>query len=1551
MSFNPCKSSKNIVEFYKRYILTTFLTNKEEYNKQLKEQLNANNSISKGPFLSVSSPYKKGHTIRQLVNDGKLSKELLNFEGFKIDRPLYTHQEKAINKVKDEKNIIVSTGTGSGKTESFLIPIVNNLLEEKERFGQLTAGVRALIIYPMNALVKDQIDRLETLLKDSDITFGHFTGQTEDSEEEAQRKYRESNGYEPPQNEIISREEMRKRPPHILITNYAMLEYLLLRPKDNIIFTNNNNFKYIVFDEAHSYSGAKAIEVACLIKRVKAMIKNCPNIQFILTSATLGDVNKAPQKIIEFANSLCSTKFETDAIITAETESLIKPKDLLTFNTSFYTTLVKCSDDKNKVLTEIKKVDSNFPNTRTEKIEEIYYDFVSKDSFYYSFRDLLTNKTRSIDEIIKSLRVDEQSLIDFIEISSKAIKNNSHLFEAKYHMFVKGIDGVFVTLNPTNKLFIKRQKTYKENPEDESDIGHKVYEISFCSNCNSLYIIGKINNNKLEQSSQIDDASSVFLLNGEIDDEILEKKKFKQYNICSKCGEIVPAEEEIHCGHGKQYINTLTEVSEDNKLNFCPCCLSINTRRSILRPYFLGAEAATSVLSSALYNELPKEIVKKEIEQEEDIFGNITNNETVNKQLLTKQFLAFSDNRQAAAYFAPYLQKTYQDNLIKRIIVEIMSDNAGKLQQGITVKELVGYLRDKLKEYNIFPDLTDEEIKKEAWIYVLNEISNFKAKNSLTNKGFLFFDIDDTSSLIPAELVLNGISFSKEELKNLFNILTRPMLKDGAFETNDNITFDREEIDRFSVSGHLFKYVKEANGVVENQNDKKAWTPLKESTNFQLKYLNKLFNNQSDKNLDLLRKLWNTLKNLEFINEDGRLNLNAFKVKKVSKLYICPKCKRITPFNLKGLCENTRCDGHLQEYNIDALETDHYRNMYKNYDIAPMQVKEHTAQLNTEIASLYQREFKNKKINVLSCSTTFELGVDVGSLQTVFMRDMPPTPANYAQRAGRAGRSLNSAAYALTYCQNSSHDLNFFNEPSPMILGKINPPIFDIDNDKIVLRHIFASAFSFFWRYDSSLWDNDKKPYICNFIKEKDADGDTKDDGFNKMKEYLSTRPQDLKDYLKKTVSKNLQDYFGIENFGWINKLFNSNKENLGYFDIAKERYDKDIKQLNYDWEEGNRQRKPKPYLWDRIKTIKEEDIISFLSRNNLIPKYGFPVDTVELQENYYSKYYNENLRLNRDLFVAISEYAPESEIVADGFLYKSRYVKKLSGYGWPEYLYKVCKNCHSLNTEFSTDSTKITKCSHCGEDLSKEPEHKYIIPRFGFQMERIDRKRKVGLNKPEKTFKGEIHYIGNDNEIQYKDIEINSHYIQIGNSQRDTLVVLNTSNFYICDTCGYTTIDNRGRPQITKQHETPTGHTCNKPLSPYSLGHQILTDVVIIKFNDIPITNNGEALTVLYSILEGFSRNMNIDRREISGCLHYQEGHYDYVLFDNTPGGAGYVKQLLDENVLYNTLKEGNKIVSTCQCGEDTVCYNCLCNYQNQKHHDSLQRKFAIEFYKKLNI
>ena len=190
-----------------------------------------------------------------------------------------------------------------------------------------------------------------------------------------------------------------------------------------------------------------------------------------------------------------------------------------------------------------------------------------------------------------------------------------------------------------------------------------------------------------------------------------------------------------------------------------------------------------------------------------------------------------------------------------------------------------------------------------------------------------------------------------------------------------------------------------------------------------------------------------------------------------------------------------------------------------------------------------------------------------------------------------------------------------------------------------------------------------------------------------------------------------------------------------------------------------------------------------------------------------------------------------------------------------------------------------------------------------------------------------------------------------------DSLAVLNKFDFYICESCGFGKIEKDfvGK-KIKYKHLSPSGYSCDGELNRYTLGHEFLTDVVFIKFRDVENMRKPEvAWTILYSLVEGLSRTLDIDRKELSGCIQWYRdnsspfGNYGCILFDNTPGGAGYVKKLENKDLFMKMLKLGRNVVNLCNCGgkqADTVCYGCLCNYYNQRQHEIMKRIYALDFY-----
>ena len=358
--FNPLDVSDELKKLYKNFVLSSFPIADLSLREKLENAIDNEKLLWNGPLISVASKYKKGDNAKEFLQNCNFHP--LIAQSLQLDK-FYKHQEEAIHSILQGKHTIISTGTGSGKTEAFLLPIIDYCLKNRQK------GIKAIIVYPMNALANDQMLRLRTFLYkinstlSDPITFCRYTGQTpqEENEEELRKipdqrcqvdktimgtfsisgcpidcdklklrpELREGvarlacsvNPNYKNNFEIITRKEIRDNPPDILITNYVQLEYLLLRREDAKLF-QSPCMKFLVFDEVHWYSGATGAEVALLIRRLKSRIKKYSkeNIICIGTSATISSAPKAREDIVRFASQVFGENIPQDNVIVGEKE-------------------------------------------------------------------------------------------------------------------------------------------------------------------------------------------------------------------------------------------------------------------------------------------------------------------------------------------------------------------------------------------------------------------------------------------------------------------------------------------------------------------------------------------------------------------------------------------------------------------------------------------------------------------------------------------------------------------------------------------------------------------------------------------------------------------------------------------------------------------------------------------------------------------------------------------------------------------------------------------------------------------------------------------------------------------------------------------------------------------------------------------------------------------------------------------------------------------------------------------------------------------------------
>ncbi|MCA9712594.1 MAG: DEAD/DEAH box helicase, partial [Myxococcales bacterium] len=319
---NPITYTEAVVGDFLRYQLTIYPFADERLHQQMRTLLNLeetrNTPMLRGPYISLSRAFRRGASVAELVDDGVLHPHMKNLTSYEH---VYGHQEEALKAIHRGKTTLIATGTGSGKTECFLYPIISHCLRLRDEGA--AEGIVAVLVYPMNALAEDQLGRLRGLLAGTGVTFGMYVGKTPEQEAEvsgkrlppgstrqdylrALEKAREDKGAYAvhPAEERVFREDMRTpgRHPRILLTNVKQLELLLTRQRDVELF-DDANLRFLVFDEAHTFSGAQGGETACLIRRLRAFCGKKPDeVACIATSATVADPQHGPDAGREFAS-------------------------------------------------------------------------------------------------------------------------------------------------------------------------------------------------------------------------------------------------------------------------------------------------------------------------------------------------------------------------------------------------------------------------------------------------------------------------------------------------------------------------------------------------------------------------------------------------------------------------------------------------------------------------------------------------------------------------------------------------------------------------------------------------------------------------------------------------------------------------------------------------------------------------------------------------------------------------------------------------------------------------------------------------------------------------------------------------------------------------------------------------------------------------------------------------------------------------------------------------------------------------------------------------
>jgi hypothetical protein len=546
---------------------------------------------------------------------------------------------------------------------------------------------------------------------------------------------------------------------------------------------------------------------------------------------------------------------------------------------------------------------------------------------------------------------------------------------------------------------------------------------------------------------------------------------------------------------------------------------------------------------------------------------------------------------------------------------------------------------------------------------------------------------------------------------------------------------------------------------------------------------------------------------------------------------------------------------------------------------------------------------------------------------------MPPSTANYVQRAGRAGRRSGSAALVVTYANRRSHDLSIYSNPINAMAGNIRTPYVPFANERIDRRHAHSIVLSEFFRWYLENYNKTIRKAHEFFVPESDDVSAPAEI----LAKFLDNVPSEIRSSLRAVLPPEVAKEIGVDNDEWVATL-------LDLVNVAQTEIQNDIKELD---EQRERFATDKKYrladMTERIiNNIKGRDILGYLGNKNILPKYGFPTDSVELRTAFTGDSAGANVELSRDLSQAIYEYAPDSTLVAGGKLWTARGLYKMPGRELERFEYHTCEKC---NGYWQARINISSECPHCGTVATK-PKRMSVVPIYGFTADRTV--QKPGSRPPKRSWSGAtyVRKLPDSGSTKYTLELANGECIVTAGPRGEMSIVADGPGgrgFVICNYCGAGA--SKMHHSFLSQHSNPmTGKDCNGPSESLDLSYNYQTDLCVLEFHSSGASKNYDAwLSLLYSVVESACEVLEIARSDIDGSLHPTGvNSWSIVLHDRVPGGAGNV--LLIEKRINDVLKAALSRVTRCDCGDETSCYRCLRSYDNQRYHDRLSRGEALK-------
>lgn len=1655
----PSILAKQLQKGIGNYIETTFPMTNEPFRDSLQNMLKTKDSVYHEPYVAVRLPFR-------VVDEMPTC-----FEAVHPTYLPYVHQQHAFNRLTgdDGKSTLIATGTGSGKTECFLYPILEYCYQHR---GE--KGIKALIIYPMNALATDQAKRIAELIYNSpelrgNVTAGMYVGGREQS---PSRMMSETDI-------ITDHETMLNQAPDILLTNYKMLDYLLVRPKDAALWRDNTpeTLKYIAVDELHTFDGAQGTDLACLLRRLKSRLWTPGGyLCCIGTSATMGSKDNS-KSIMTYASEIFGEPLEDDAVIT---EDRLTPVEFFENEeiTDFTVPTAEQVDKLNRLVEQDDEA-AYLSCAATSWLSHINEDITTDEgrialgeylmhhSFLQSVISLMGGKYYQVSQIIEELRVhypDLDSLGDrsttvnalFALISYARTGSAGHLrpfLNVQVQLWIRELRRLVSKVSPKNV-------TYSIAHDLNTQQAKQYLPVVNCRDCGATGWVSILNE---RMNATIINLETFYNRYFKTDDKVImlfphshksAPEGLAKAKLCPDCLQVKFGEDNNsgceNCGSDTVKVlfpsPNVTTGSQNHKQFVCPFC---GSRRGLS---LMGLRSATEISASI-----------------SQLFASKFNDD--------KKTLAFSDNVQDAAHRAGYFNsQTWRFGLRGAIQKYVLNGGADQNLQDFS-RGFLQYYHDQMSEedfvsFFIAPNMT--------WMYAFEDMVDNRKLGTDQKAKKLMQDIEKRLSYeIMLEYGLTGrigrtleksscsvISFDSD---NIYRVA------DSVYEraVNELGTLAQTSFDQFRqmVIGFLnimrqngafddpaySLYIKENGNAYFVSNDRVSWMPGRQSgrntprfiaqqkmtgkRNFNFdsisekKYINWIASCCNENLIELstfssisqiiLEELVKS-EVLTIIPSSAEFSVFGINKKKVKistnvvqmKCNTCGSIFAVAQENLdfwqSAPCARSICSGNIK---VDEnLSLDYFGKLYSSGDLARINAREHTGLLERDDREALEFNFKRKKDtlqkwdpNVLSCTPTLEMGIDIGDLSTVILCSMPPAQPQFLQRTGRAGRK-DGNALTLAVANARPHDLYFYADPLDMMEGTVVPPKIFLKASAVLERQFVAYCMDSWVKRGVSEQAIPKNVGVClgkleshpidffpfNFLNYVQ----------NNLTHQLNSFIQLFSHYLDDNTKSELRIFAQgnklkespmhmrvLEAFQALKKQRDSLTASIKQLKVMVKELESKPKDSSYE-EEIKELKAEQAALLNVLRELNRKDVFNFLSDEGLLPNYAFPESGIILKAVLYrkeetseeespnaKKKYNKSVyEYSRAASSAISDFAPNNSFYVDG---RKLTIDQVDLTSAQTAKWRLCPNCAHAQIEETGKNT--ASCPQCGSPAWADAGQVRTMLKVQMVYSNMDFTK--SLIGDESDDRSNVFYCKQLLVDVDEDHDISSAF-QMDNDEfafgyefvkKATLREINfgesdmtgekmsvsgveevRKGFKICKYCGKIQPD-YGKPVHT--FYCKTRKILDFSNDPYEeclfLYREFSTEILRLL---IPATTMDSSSVRTESFTAAFMLGMkeyfgNVDHlRATVSEVPVPDADYRkqyLVIYDSVPGGTGYLKQLMhEENALVEIFEKALAILEQCSCKDDPQkdgCYHCLYAYRQSQKIGNISRNTAIRILKSI--